>query len=755
MAGVDPADEEWEAGRPRQAALLLEEMLRGRGDTTPEDLVRLARAQEGWGNHGAARTLLEGRPWLDGVEGGEGWKVLARAREAEEDWEGAAAAWGRALPLIPTGEVPLVALLRLRSLIRGGVGDGAVTALESLPPEARVPELKEWLALELLRQAAARGDTTSLRRALPHLVGAETRSRAVLLPAEGRLAAGDTTGALTLLRGVGASDGLPAAQRADALSRVGEWTLARGDTTAALTPLRMALSLAREGSGAYRAARILLDLEALQPGERLRAAGALEAGVDPRRAAEAWERILDGEGGVEASPGETARRRLRLARLLLRIERQEDARRALEGVLEQGEDAVVVPALELLVGVAKAQGQGDVVRELEERLVAGYPESEAALSVVFFRGDTAHDRGELPRALELYRQAAAMSPSRDLAGLARMRWGHLLLMEGDTRGAAEVFEGYLERFPTGRRWSEAAYWAARSREALGDTAAAVVHRERILGDDPLGYYAVRLGALEDGESPVPGAASGEAPGSGGAEPGGDPSWIPEAAGRLELLHRSGFAEGAGVLRRDMEARASGDPAALLGVAEALQDSGLHLEGVNLGYAARSAGAPWDLRLVRVVYPFPHREMILRESRDRGVDPWLVAAIIRQESAFTPAIESGAGAVGFMQVLPRTGGELAARQGVSPWSPGLLRVPEVNVHLGTAYLHELLQRYGPDLALVLSAYNAGPTRATRWRELPEANDHERLVERIPYGETRQYVKNVLRNAALYQWLYAER
>ena len=158
-------------------------------------------------------------------------------------------------------------------------------------------------------------------------------------------------------------------------------------------------------------------------------------------------------------------------------------------------------------------------------------------------------------------------------------------------------------------------------------------------------------------------------------------------------------------------------------------------------------------MARILYPFPRREMVLRESRDRGVDPWLVAALIRQESAFTADIESGAGAVGFMQVLPATGRELAERAGVEPWSPALLRVPEVNVHLGTHYLVQLLERQGPDLALVLSAYNAGPTRANRWRELPEASDQERFIERIPFGETRGYVKNVLRNAILYQQLYA--
>ena len=81
---------------------------------------------------------------------------------------------------------------------------------------------------------------------------------------------------------------------------------------------------------------------------------------------------------------------------------------------------------------------------------------------------------------------------------------------------------------------------------------------------------------------------------------------------------------------------------------------------------------------------------------------------------------------------------------------------MNVHLGTAYLEQLLERHGADLALVLSAYNAGPTRAARWRELPEC-ERSRTFYRADSLRRKpaSMVKNVLRNAALYQWLYAER
>lgn len=79
---------------------------------------------------------------------------------------------------------------------------------------------------------------------------------------------------------------------------------------------------------------------------------------------------------------------------------------------------------------------------------------------------------------------------------------------------------------------------------------------------------------------------------------------------------------------------------------------------------------------------------------------------------------------------------------------------MNLHLGAAFFVDMSARYGGDLPLVLSAYNAGPTRANRWRRYPEASDPLRFTERIPFDETRGYVKNVRRNLGVYRVLYGQ-
>jgi soluble lytic murein transglycosylase len=192
---------------------------------------------------------------------------------------------------------------------------------------------------------------------------------------------------------------------------------------------------------------------------------------------------------------------------------------------------------------------------------------------------------------------------------------------------------------------------------------------------------------------------------------------------------------------------------LLRLALELNQRGFTREGINLGWELRRMERPWDLDLLRAIYPFPFREIVEAEARERGLDPFFMAGLMRQESAFWAEAVSRADARGLMQVLPSTGRELARAVGPTGFDPDehLFR-PEVNVHLGMAFFADMRRRFGEDPTIILSAYNAGPTRALRWWRYPEAGDLHRFTERIPFAETRGYVKNVRRNRAIYSWLY---
>ena len=136
----------------------------------------------------------------------------------------------------------------------------------------------------------------------------------------------------------------------------------------------------------------------------------------------------------------------------------------------------------------------------------------------------------------------------------------------------------------------------------------------------------------------------------------------------------------------------------------------------------------------------------------SLNPYLVLSIIRQESAFNPAAISSAGARGLMQLMPATAQEVLTKLKLPPEPVARLHDPQLSITLGTRYFAGLLQRYQGNVVLALAGYNAGPTRASRWREQWSGVPTDEFIERIPLDETRSYVKLILRNLMMYERLY---
>jgi len=159
----------------------------------------------------------------------------------------------------------------------------------------------------------------------------------------------------------------------------------------------------------------------------------------------------------------------------------------------------------------------------------------------------------------------------------------------------------------------------------------------------------------------------------------------------------------------------------------------------------------DEEVMRIVYPLVDRDELARAAKAQGLEPALVAAIIRQESSFNPRAVSAADARGLMQVLPSVGQDVAKSLGFPVWYPALLLDADANLQLGTAHLATYRKQYGP-LPRVLAAYNAGGSRVERWTNRPGSDDPEMFTERISFAETRDYVRVVQRNLAVYRVLY---
>ncbi|MGO1072386.1 transglycosylase SLT domain-containing protein [Lysobacter sp. CA199] len=160
--------------------------------------------------------------------------------------------------------------------------------------------------------------------------------------------------------------------------------------------------------------------------------------------------------------------------------------------------------------------------------------------------------------------------------------------------------------------------------------------------------------------------------------------------------------------------------------------------------------PQEQRLYYLRFPLHHGETIRRESLKNGIDPAWVAAEIRAESVFNPTARSGANAMGLMQVLPGTGAQVAKSLGL-PWGGAAsLYDSDTNIILGTAYLRQLLDKYGGQPYFAMAGYNAGPAPLSRWQSQRPGMDPDFWIETISYKETREYVARVLAFSVLYDW-----
>ena len=207
----------------------------------------------------------------------------------------------------------------------------------------------------------------------------------------------------------------------------------------------------------------------------------------------------------------------------------------------------------------------------------------------------------------------------------------------------------------------------------------------------------------------------------------------------------------------LEKEAAEAPAMALGAGAALIDDGQVPRGIRLGWraiaAAREAGKA-DQRGYSLAYPLLRRDALTAQARANNLDPAIVAGVIRQESSWNPRAVSRAGARGWMQVLPSVGKEIAQARRYPVWDPALLFDPDVSLEMGTSHLRGALSRYN-SLPRALAAYNAGESRVQRWVQRLGAEDPEVFIERIPFVETRDYVRIVMRNTEVYRSLYALR
>lgn len=370
---------------------------------------------------------------------------------------------------------------------------------------------------------------------------------------------------------------------------------------------------------------------------------------------------------------------------------------------------------------------------------------------------------ELDQALDAYRELQQRFPTATRASYAHWKAAWLTLRLGRKEEAKKEFEEQVALYPNGNETSNALYWRARLAEEENQTTMARAFYQK-LSDRYRNYYYAELGRERLKKLPEAAETPGEFPLLDRIPPleHGEKVTLEEAPAdnlhlqKAKLLGNGGLVDFA---VRELQAAATEEKGnwPLAETAQIYTDTGHYDRAIEVMkrsvpsyFAVDIPTLPreyWD-----ALFPRPYWSDLKRYSAANGLDPYLVASLIRQESEFNPLAVSRANAVGLMQLLPKTGKNVAKQESLKRYNATQLFNPTVNLQLGTRYFRGMVDKFGGSFERALAAYNAGSDRVDEWMGQGPYRDSPEFVESIPFTETREYVQAIMRNTSVYRQLY---
>ena len=459
------------------------------------------------------------------------------------------------------------------------------------------------------------------------------------------------------------------------------------------------------------------------------------------------------EGLLAQGPELAVRHRAlaRLAPMLGRLARSDEAIARLEAALTEPVTASHAALLYELGRLLQRSGQTRRGAAMFERLLAEHPEApnlpDATLQLARARAEL----GQFDAAREAFQAVLARHPDSQAAAATRWELAWLEYRTGRFRDAALTFRQLSTTVGSARL--AGLYWAGRALDQVGEKGAALALYREVLSRGAQGYYGILAARRVPTRPPVPVAAA--------VKLTPDPVGLLRSEARYQraqALGSIGF-DGFAILELEALGRDAGvdsDRAWALGVAFAdLGEAGRSLRYLRraLGGAVEAGAPGLPPRLWQLYYPLGYGEHVRAAARAVGLDPYVVAAVIREESSYDPRARSGVGAIGLMQLMPDTARHVAQELGRPLGEIAALWEPPVNIALGSRYLAQLTARFHDPL-LAVAAYNAGPHRVQRWVAERPRVDMEEFVDQIPFDETRGFAKRVFTSWHHYRRLYGD-
>jgi soluble lytic murein transglycosylase len=642
--------------------------------------------------------------------------VAGLAAHSAGDWSGAAREFGDAgwagSPL-----VDYALLFHADSLLK--LGDAlearalASQAADRKPDTGLTPSAMVWAAAVLRDAGDPAGAVTVLRRTLPRVTEASEAARIRYALGEALLAAGDQKEAVRVFSALWlqapASYGDAAEHQLKALADVGVVPPAPSPAERAVRAERLL------GSGLIERAR--LEAEAL---------------------------------AAEKPPGETRERALRVLMHASRRLGRDDA--ALAAVNEGLGAAPAERRASWLLDLARLRQRRDRETALAvlDRVVRESPKSSEAADALQMKAEILEAANRHSEAEKTYAKLAADYPDEDEAAGAQWRLGWLAWFRGQNAEAVARWS----RLQAGRGGSAlreaATYWHGRALERKGDREQAARQFALLVKEVPRSYYGLLAAKRAPGVPAGTGAAVFAFPADPLEALQGDERFLRAAA-----LRAVGLSEFADEELDELTRRSVGEPRRLYAlsaayVAEERYHMALRILRRSFLGAARAGGAS-PHEFWQMLYPLGWREGLTAAAERSSVDPFLIAAVVREESSYHPQARSRVGARGLMQLMPDTGREVARSRQIPFPDVEVLDQPLVNLELGSIFYAGLLREFR-DPRLATAAYNAGPTRVREWWANRRTDDLDVWVEQIPFNETRAFVKRVMLSWQEYQRVY---
>jgi soluble lytic murein transglycosylase len=464
----------------------------------------------------------------------------------------------------------------------------------------------------------------------------------------------------------------------------------------------------------------------------------------------------------EASSSERTAFQLALADALHRSGRDRDAKQALAELGNVTGEANA-QRLYLFSQVAWAANENDIFYRTVDEMRQSAPTSPWLEQALLSAANLHLVHHEYDQALDAFREAQQRFPNGARASYVHWKASWLTLRQGRNEDAKKAFEEQIALYPSGAETPAALYWRARLAEEDNQLAMATAFYQK-LSDRYRNFYYAELArqrmthlpaaidtttefALLDHVPPMDSVGK-----VAESEPPSDELHVQKA----ELLGNGGLVDFA---VRELQAASSVDGGASWGPAETARlydETGHYDRAIEVMKHCTPNYFALDIpdlprNYWEALFPKAYWSDLKRSSAANGLDPYLVASLIRQESEFNPNAVSRANAVGLMQLLPKTGKLVAKEVKLRRYSSSQLYTPAVNLQLGTRYFRGMVDKFG-SFEYALAAYNAGSDRVEEWLGQGKYRDPQEFVESIPFTETREYVQAILRNASVYKQLY---